>query len=86
MSLHYYGDNSYLFVNRKEIYKSKASNKNVNFQSQFCLGSISNKFDYVDSEEVSFTGNVHDFSVDYVAINKSSNLNIHKNLMNKYSI
>ena len=86
MSLHYYGDNSYLFLNRKEIYKSKASNKNVNFQSQFCLGSISNKFDYVDSEEVSFTGNVYDFSVDYVAINKSSNLNIHKNLMNKYSI
>ena len=42
--------------NGKEIYKFKASNKNVNFPSQFCLGSISNKFNYVESEEVSLKG------------------------------
>ena len=42
LSLHYNSDNSYLFVNGKEIYKFKAS-KNVSFPSQFCLGSISNK-------------------------------------------
>ena len=41
LSLHYNGNNSYLFVNRKEIYKFKADNKNVNFPTQFCLGSIS---------------------------------------------
>ena len=41
ISLHYNSDNSYLFVNGKEICKFKASNKNVNFPSQFCLGSIS---------------------------------------------
>ena len=40
-SLHYNIDNSYLFVNGKEICKFKASNKNVNFPSQFCQGSIS---------------------------------------------
>ena len=45
-------DNSYLFVNGKEIYKFKAGNKNVDFLSQFCLRSITNKFDYLDSEEV----------------------------------
>ena len=33
LSLHYNDDNSYLFVNGKEIYKLKASNKNVNFPS-----------------------------------------------------
>ena len=32
-----------MFVNGKEIYKFKASNKNVKFSTQFCLGSISNK-------------------------------------------
>ena len=53
LSFHYNNDKSYLFINRKEIYKFKASNKNVNFPFQFCLGSISNKFSYVDSEEVS---------------------------------
>ena len=44
LSLHYKGDNSYLFVNGKEIYKFKDSSKNVNFPTQFCLGSISNNF------------------------------------------
>ena len=44
LCLHYNSDNSYLFVNRKEIYEFKASYKNVNFPSQFFLGSISNKF------------------------------------------
>ena len=43
LSLHYNGDNSYSFVNGKEIYKFKANNKNVKFPIQFCLGSISNK-------------------------------------------
>ena len=31
LSLHYNGDNSYLFVNGKQIHKFKSSNKNVNF-------------------------------------------------------
>ena len=85
LSLHYNSVNSYLIVNGKETYKFKASNKN-NFRSQFCLRSISNKFDRVDTEEVSFKGNVYDFSVDYDAINKSNILNIHKYLMIKNSI
>ena len=33
LSLHYNADNSFLFVNGKEIYKFKASNKNNNFPS-----------------------------------------------------
>ena len=32
LGLHYNSDNSYLFVNGKEIYEFKASNKNNNFQ------------------------------------------------------
>ena len=43
-SLRYNADNSYLFTNGKEIFKFKADNKNVNFPTQFCLGSISNGF------------------------------------------
>ena len=44
LSLHYNADNSYLFVNGKEIFKFKADNKNVNFPTQYCLGIISNGF------------------------------------------
>ena len=86
LSLHYKADNSYLFVNWKEIYKFKASNKNNKFQSPFCLWSISNAFDYVDLERVSFKGNVYDFSTDYGTVGKSDILNIHKYLIIKNSI
>ena len=86
MSLHYNGDNSYLFVNGKEIFKFKASNKNVNFPTQFCLGSISTAFSATESREVSLNGNVYDFSVDGNSIDKSDILNIHKYLRRKNDI
>ena len=70
MGLHYNSDNSYLFRNGKKIYKYKVSNKNKNFLSQFCLGSIPNKSDCADTEKVSF----------------KRVLNIHKYLMIKNSI
>ena len=37
LSLHYNADNSYLFVNGKEILKFKVDNKNVCFPTQFWL-------------------------------------------------
>ena len=61
----------------------KANNGNVNFLSRFCLGSISNEVYSNDLKEVSFKGNVYDFSVDYNAIDKSNTLNIRKYLMIK---
>ena len=39
LSLHYNVDNSYLFVNVKEIFKFKADNKNVNFPTK-CIAMI----------------------------------------------
>ena len=44
LNLHYNANNSYLFVNGKKIFIFKADNKNINFSTQFCLGSISNRF------------------------------------------
>ena len=35
LSLHYNGDNSYLFLNGKEIFKFKTNKENVNFPTQF---------------------------------------------------
>ena len=46
-------DNSNLFVNGQEIFKFKADNKNANFPTQFCLGSIFNEFSASESIEVS---------------------------------
>ena len=55
-----------LLTDKKSI-SLKATIKNVNFPTKFSLGNIPNKFDVVDSKEVSLKGNVYDFSVDYDA-------------------
>ena len=86
MILHCNVNNSYFFVNGKERYKFKASNRNVNFPTQFYLGIISNKFSYVDEEEVSLKANVYDFLIDCNAINKSVILDIRKYLLVKNNI
>ena len=86
LSLYFNGDSSYLFVNGKEIFKFKSDNKNVNFQMQFCLGSISNGFSALQSREVSLNVNVYNFSVDYNSIDKPDILSIHKYLMIKNNI
>ena len=61
-------DNSYLFVNGKEIFKFNTDNKNVNFPNQFFLRSISNGLSAIESREVSLNLNVYDFSADYNSI------------------
>ena len=72
-----------MFVNGKQIFKFKADNKNVNFPTQFCFGSISNGFSATESEEVSLNENVYDFSVNFNSTDKSDILNIHKYLITK---
>ena len=84
--LHYNADNSFLFVNGKEIFKFKDDNENVTFSTQFYLGSISNGFSNTESREVSLNGDVCDFSVDYNSIDKSEILNIHRYLIIKRNI
>ena len=86
LSLYYNADNSYLFVNGKEIFKFKADNKNVNFPAQFCLGSICNKSSATKSKEISLNQNVYNFSVDFNSIDKCDILNIHMYLMIKNDI
>ena len=84
--MYYNADNSYLFLNGQEIFKFKADNKNVNFPTQFCLGSISNGLSATESRDVSLNGNVYDFSIDYNSIDETDILNIHKYLMRKNNI
>ena len=86
LSLCYNADHSYLFVNGKEIIKFKAKNKNVDFPTQFCLGSICDGLRATKSREVALNRNVYDFSVDYNSIDKYDILNIYKYLMTKNNI
>ena len=67
----------------KKAKKFKVSNKNVNFPTRFCLGSISYGFSNTKAREVCLNGNMYDFSVDYKFIDKSDILNIRQYLMTK---
>ena len=49
LSSHYNDNDSYLFVNDEKIHKFKADNKNIDFNTQFCLGNISEKSDVTKS-------------------------------------
>ena len=86
LSLHLNADNSYLFVDWKEIFIFKTDNKNVNFTTQFCLRSISNGFSTDVSRERSWDVNVYDVSLDYNSTDESDILNIYKYLMGNRNI
>ena len=87
LSLHYNGDNSYLFVNGKEVTKFKAKKSEIK-ANQLTLGSISTSANLSSSdiEDSKPYGNVYDFSVDYSAISNEKILDIHAYLMKKNSI
>ena len=85
LSLHYNGDNSYLFVNGKEICKFKAKDSEI-VPCPLCLGNISKDFSVDNMKKIGLYGQVHEFSIDYDAIANDKILGIHKYLMRKYGM
>ena len=85
LSLHYNGDNSYLFVNGKDIINFKAKDSEI-VPHPLCLGGISKVFPSQITNNVGLTGCIYDFSVDYWAIANDKILDIHKYLMKKNNI
>ena len=89
LSLHYNynGDNSYLFVNDKEVVKFKAKNSEIKPQPT-ALGSIATT-EYLSTDEIKESklyGNIYDFSVDYCAISNDKIHDIYAYLMKKSDI
>ena len=84
LSLHYNGDNSYLFVNGKEFTKFKPKKSEIK-ANQLTLGSISTIANLSSShtEDSKLYGNVYDLSVDYSAISNDKIHDIHAYLMRK---
>ena len=67
LSLHYNGDNSYLFVNSTEICKFKAKDSEIVATPLF-LGNISKDFSVDNMKKTGLYGNVSEFSIDDDAI------------------
>ena len=84
LNLHYNGDDSYLFVNGKEVIKFKAKNQSVS--GKLSLGNISADFNQADRKSAGLYGDVYNFSVDYNAIAVDDILDIHKYLIEKNDI
>ena len=85
LSLHYNNDNSYLFVNGKEVTKFKAKNSEL-IKYPLCLGGYSKDFNKNSRKETGLYGNVYDFSVDYSAISNDKIHDINAYLMKKNGI
>ena len=68
LSLHYNGDESYLYLNKTEICKFKVMH-NISWYN-FGLESISKDFTQGEYSEISLNGAVYDFSIDYSSIKK----------------
>ena len=68
LSLHYNGDNSYLFANGYQELKFKAKNDQI-LKERLCLGNLSKEWTTNSSAKTGVYGNIYDFVVDYKAIN-----------------
>ena len=86
LSLHYNGDNSYLFVNGIQELKFKTKNSEIQ-KNLLCLGNLSSDWSTTNSTKTSLHGNVYDFAVDYEPISGVKTIyNIHRYLMTKHNI
>ena len=85
LSLHYNGDDSYLFVNGKRELKSKAKDDQI-VKEILCLGNISDDWTAANAQKTGLWGEIYDFAVDYNSTNIGDIYNIHRYLMKKHDI
>ena len=74
-----------MFANGTEIYNFKAKDSEI-VASSLCLGNISKDWLIDNMKKTEFNGYVHDFSVDYDAIDVGDIKDIHKYLTKKNNI
>ena len=67
LSLHYNGDDSYLFVNGKQELKFKAKTDQL-VKEKLYIGNLSDQWTASESEKTGLYGNIYDFVVDYEQI------------------
>ena len=86
LSLHYNGDNSYLFANGRQELKFKAKDDQI-INEKLCIGNLSGEWTKSESEKTGLYGNIYDFVVDYRAINGLKPIyDMYRYLMKKHNI
>ena len=64
LSLHYNGDDSYLFVNGRQELKFKCKIDQL-VKEKLCIGNLSDQWTTSESEKTGLYGNIYDFVIDY---------------------
>ena len=87
LSLHYNGDDSYLFVNGRQELKFKTKTDQL-VKEKLCVGNLSDQWTTTsESEKTGTYGKIYDFVVDYEQIVGTIKiLDMHKYLMTKHNI
>ena len=86
LSLHYNGDDSYLFANgRQELNFMCKTDQLV--KEKLCIGNLSDQWTAIESEKTGLYGNIYDFVVDYEQILGVKPIyDMHRYLMTKHNI
>ena len=86
LSLHYNGDNSYLFVNGKQELKFKCKTESL-VKEKLCIGNLGDKWTTSESEKTGLYGNIYHLVVDYKPIVGVDPIHdMHRYLMTKHNI
>ena len=86
LSLHYNGDDSYLFVNSKQELKFKAKTSHL-VKEKLCMGNLSDQWTASESEKTGLHENIYDFVVVYEAIVRVGPIyDFHRYLMIQHNI
>ena len=86
LSLHYNGDDSYLFVNGMQELKFKAKTDQL-VKEKLCIGNLSDQWTTSESEKTGLCGNIYDFIVGYQAIVGVNPIyDMHRYLMTEHNI
>ena len=85
ISLHYNGDDSYLFVNGRQELKFKAKTDQL-VEEKLCIGNLSDQWTASESEKTGLYGSIYDFVVDYEQIVGVKTIyDMHRYLMTKHN-
>ena len=86
LSLHYNGNNSYLFVNARQELKFKCKTDQL-VKEKLCLGNLSDQWTTSESEKTGLYGYIYDFVVCYEQIvGVTAIYDMHRYLMTKHNI
>ena len=86
LSLHYNGNDSYLFVNSRQELKFKCKTDQL-VKEKLCIGNLSDQWTATESEKTGLHGNIYDFVVDYEQILGVKTIyDMHRYLMTRHNI